>query len=806
MQTRIWLSDLRDGRVIRRALKTAVVVGITLVAITQGASIFAGEWTSRMYWQIPLTVMVPFTVSLLTSATVVGSARRANADAYARLRDQLEAINKFPNLNPNPVLRVSFDGELLYSNTASRPITSALDLANDENLPEQLFENLIKEASKEISGSFEIVAGNKTYSLLPVMFKDQGFINVYGTDVTAMKVLNKFPDLNPNPVLKMTGDGTLDYANAAADLVVKAMGTEIGEKIQPEMIQSIEDVCNEVTDEPLLVSGAGRTFSLLPVYTPEFEITNIYGSDITARIAMNKFPDQNPNPVLRIAQDGVLEFANPASELVCKAIGAQTGQAVPSEMMRDFSRIASSGSAETIEVEADDRVFSLKIVEVFEFNCINVYGTDITAMKVLNKFPDLNPNPVMRMSPEGRLEYSNAAGGPVVRAMGMEVGDAFSEEMHERIVALRSGLSSDPLEVNGEGRTYSLTPVHTREFDITNIYGDDITARIAMNKFPDQNPNPVMRVTSDQVLEYANPASDVALKAIGAAVGDKLPDEFFKKISAISDSGSSESIEVSVDGRTFSLLVVGVFEFGFINLYGTEITAALELEKAHKDNELLLLNILPGAIADRLKSGEGLIADRFDDMSVLFADVVGFTQMSKNMNPSELVEMLNTVFSLFDNIADKYKLEKIKTIGDAYMIAGGIGVDGRGHAENMADMGLEMLDLLADYREKTGIDIQIRVGIHMGPAVAGVVGLKKFIYDVWGDTVNTASRLESHGVPSRIQVLESTTVKLAETHAFELRGEVDVKGIGPLTTYFLNGRIADSGNGVRATPAEKQTS
>ncbi len=806
MQTRIWLSDLRDSRVIKRALKTALVVGTTLVAITQGTSIVAGEWTSRMGWQIPLTVMVPFTVSLLTSATVVGSARRANADAHKRLRDQLEAINKFPNLNPNPVLRISFDGDLLYSNDASKPITSALGISNDFKLPEELSERLMEEANRDLAGSFDITAGVKTYSLLPVMYKDQGFINVYGTEVTAMRVLNKFPDLNPNPVMKMAGDGTLDYANDAADLVVKAMGASVGQKLSPELIKSIEDVCNEVTDEPLLVSGAGRTFSLLPVYTPEFEITNIYGSDITARIAMNKFPDQNPNPVLRISHSGVLEYANPASELVCEAINAQSGDVVPVDMMREFTRIASSGSSETIEVEAGDRVYSLLIVEVFEFNCINVYGTDITAMKVLNKFPDLNPNPVMRMSPEGKLEYSNSAGAPVVRAMGMEVGDLFSNDLKERIVVLRSGSSDESLEVSGEGRTYSLTPVHTREFDITNIYGDDITARIAMNKFPDQNPNPVLRVTSDQIVEYANPASELVLKAIGARVGEKLPDEFFSKISGISDSGSSESIDVSADGRTFSLLVVGVFEFGFINLYGTEITASLELEKAHKDNELLLLNILPGSIADRLKSGEGLIADRFDDMSVLFADVVGFTQMSKNMTPSALVEMLNTVFSMFDNIADKYQLEKIKTIGDAYMIAGGIGVDGRGHAENMADMGLEMLGLLTDYRDRTGIDIQVRVGIHMGPAVAGVVGLKKFIYDVWGDTVNTASRLESHGVPNRIQVLEATRTKLAETHEFEERGVVDVKGIGPLTTYFLNGRLGTSGDDAVAASADEQSS
>ncbi|MCH7982645.1 MAG: adenylate/guanylate cyclase domain-containing protein [Chloroflexi bacterium] len=795
MQTRIWLGDLREGRVIRRAIKTAIIVGITLVAITQGASILAGEFTSQMAWQIPLTVMVPFTVSLLTSATVVGSARRANSAAHGRLRDQLEAINKFPNMNPNPVMRVSLAGDLLYSNSASDPITSALGISEGDRLPASLFQNLTSEVEKELSGSIEVPAGVKTYSLFPVLFGDLDFINVYGTDITAMKVLNKFPDLNPNPVMKMTGDGTLDYANAAADAVVDAMGMVVGGKFSPDIIRSIEDICHDRTDEPLLVSGDGRTYSLKPVYTPEFEITNIYGLDITARIAMNKFPDQNPNPVLRVSIDGNLEYANPASEPICKAMGIEIGEKLPAVLMQQFSKIADSGSSETIEVEADDRVFSLLVVAVFEFNCINIYGTDITAMKVLNKFPDLNPSPVMRMSPEGRLEYANSAGAPVVRAMGMEVGDLFSPEMLSTIEALRSGKSSDPLEVSGEGRTYSLTPVHTREFDITNIYGDDITARIAMNKFPDQNPNPVLRISNDQVVEYANPASELTLKAIGARVGESLPEEFFAKIKAISDSGSSESVEVSTEGRTFSLLVVGVFEFGFINLYGTEITATLELEEAHKANELLLLNILPASIADRLKKGEGLIADRFEDMSVLFADVVGFTQISRNMSPSDLVEMLNHVFSLFDRVAERLALEKIKTIGDAYMVAGGLGTDGQGDAERLADMGLEMLELLAKYREETGTDLRIRIGMHTGPAVAGVVGLKKFIYDIWGETVNTASRMESHGVPNRIQVLESTTEKLAGSHIFEERGKVDVKGIGMLNTYFLTGR-RDQQNGA----------
>jgi hypothetical protein len=336
MQSRIWLGDLRDGRVIRRAIKTAIAVGTTLVAITQGASIVAGEFTSRMAWQIPLTVMVPFTVSLLTSATVVGSARRANMAVQNRLRDQLETINKFPNLNPNPVMRVSLAGEFLYSNPASDPITSALGINPGDQLPATLFQNLLSEAKQDRGGSIEIHAGVKTYSLLPVFFDDLEFINVYGTDVTAMKVLNKFPDLNPNPVMRMSPEGRLEYANSAGGPVVKAMGMEVGDLFSPEMLTRIKELRSGKSSEPFEVSGEGRTYSLTPVHTREFDITNIYGDDITARITMNKFPDQNPNPVLRISSDQVVEYANPASDLTLKAIGARIGDRLPEEF---FTRI-----------------------------------------------------------------------------------------------------------------------------------------------------------------------------------------------------------------------------------------------------------------------------------------------------------------------------------------------------------------------------------------------------------------------------------------------------------------------------------
>jgi class 3 adenylate cyclase len=182
-----------------------------------------------------------------------------------------------------------------------------------------------------------------------------------------------------------------------------------------------------------------------------------------------------------------------------------------------------------------------------------------------------------------------------------------------------------------------------------------------------------------------------------------------------------------------------------------------------------------------------MIADRFEEMAVLFADVVDFTPYSASRPPAEVVGVLNEVFTIFDRLVDRYDLEKIKTIGDAYMVAGGITPNGGG-VEQMADMALEMVDAMRDYRTGAGGTLQIRAGLHIGPAVAGIIGLKKFIYDIWGDTVNTASRLESNGVPGKIQITAGTADRLASGYVSEPRGIVDIKGKGPVEACFLVGQ------------------
>ncbi|MCT7984754.1 response regulator [Laspinema sp. A4] len=213
-----------------------------------------------------------------------------------------------------------------------------------------------------------------------------------------------------------------------------------------------------------------------------------------------------------------------------------------------------------------------------------------------------------------------------------------------------------------------------------------------------------------------------------------------------------------------------------------------KLQDEQAKSELLLLNILPKPIAERLKAGERTIADNFSDVTVLFADIVGFSQLSSHLSPPELVEFLNHIFSLFDELADKYGLEKIKTIGDAYMVVGGLPMPRPDHAQAIAQMALDMLDATTQLRTNHGETIAMRIGISTGPVEAGVIGTKKFSYDLWGDTVNTASRMESHGIPGRIQVTTSTYECLANDFLFEHRGLIPVKGKGEMLTYLLMGK------------------
>ncbi|NJK34849.1 MAG: adenylate/guanylate cyclase domain-containing protein [Oscillatoriales cyanobacterium SM2_2_1] len=217
------------------------------------------------------------------------------------------------------------------------------------------------------------------------------------------------------------------------------------------------------------------------------------------------------------------------------------------------------------------------------------------------------------------------------------------------------------------------------------------------------------------------------------------------------------------------------------------IEEELRLEKEKSDQ--LLRNVLPEPIAERLKRDPTAIADHFNDVSVLFADIVGFTQISSAISATDLVGLLNRIFSNFDALAERYHLEKIKTIGDAYMVVGGMPFPQANHLEAIADMALDLQAAIIQFRTYEGERVGLRVGIHTGAVVAGVIGTKRLIYDLWGDTVNVASRMESQGEGGKIQVTEDVYERLKEGYVFRKRGTVFVKGKGPMITYWLLGRL-----------------
>jgi len=496
------------------------------------------------------------------------------------------------------------------------------------------------------------------------------------------------------------------------------------------------------------------------------------------------FPDQNPNPVLRMDAVGLLLYANPASAVLVRDLSLAQGEALPNHLLEPLLHALREPDGGLAEVEVGRRTFSFKPVPSPEFGFINIYATDVTAARAVERFPERNPNPVMRVSLEGTLLYANAASAPIAEALKLRTGEPLPAELWASLQAAE-GPDAAKVEVQGDGHWYELICVVIPEMGLANVYGSDVTALRALRRFPLQNPNPVIRVSHEGRLLFANPAAEHIVKAFDLVEEAPVPAALMDPIRAEISTGQC-CFEVESGGRLYRMTAVAAFEFGFINLYATDITAVRQVEAAHAENEKLLLNILPAPIAKRLRDGEGVIADRHEDLSLLFADIVGFTKMSSDLPPERVIDLLDELFRHLDDLVDEYELEKIKTIGDAYMVVGGLPPHADDHLARVASMALDLTEALG--RRSEGHPIKMRIGLHAGPAVAGVIGAKKFIYDVWGDTVNTASRLESNGLPERIQVTDATQQRLADRFDFESRGTVELKGMGPTHTWFLNGR------------------
>ena len=253
---------------------------------------------------------------------------------------------------------------------------------------------------------------------------------------------------------------------------------------------------------------------------------------------------------------------------------------------------------------------------------------------------------------------------------------------------------------------------------------------------------------------------------------------------------------IFLTAKTETADIVKGFELGAVDYVGkpfnahellARVNTHLTIDRLHRENERLLLNILPPAIAERLKAGDELIADKFAEATVLFADIVEFTKLAASMAAPSLVELLNDLFTRFDLAASELGIEKIKTIGDAYMAVCGLPEVCDDHTERTVKMAQRLIEISRQFSAERGISLQLRVGVNSGPVVAGIIGRRKFIYDLWGDTVNVASRMESCGVPDAVQVTRPVFERLQDRYSFEARGAVNVKGKGEVETWLLKG-------------------
>ncbi|NOU24673.1 MAG: adenylate/guanylate cyclase domain-containing protein [Methylotenera sp.] len=256
-------------------------------------------------------------------------------------------------------------------------------------------------------------------------------------------------------------------------------------------------------------------------------------------------------------------------------------------------------------------------------------------------------------------------------------------------------------------------------------------------------------------------------------------------------AGNAMPIPSNVKDAFFLMNITGTASilYGVLRYFQAQkerVMISLELEQAR--SEKLLLNILPAPIAERLKANDIRIADHYDSVTVMFADLIHFTQLSEKMPPLQLIDLLSQVFLRFDQLAEKYQVEKIKTIGDAYMVVSGAPVACVDHAHRIAEMAFDMKIALQEVAVKTGLDLNMRIGIHTGPVVAGVIGSAKFSYDLWGDTVNLASRMESTSKPNTIQISQETQRLIKDSYIFSDQYSVDVKGKGLVETYALLAR------------------
>ena len=507
---------------------------------------------------------------------------------------------------------------------------------------------------------------------------------------------------------------------------------------------------------------------------------------------LKKFPDQNPNPVIRVSSNGILEYYNHPSESIIKFYDLKINKKVGNDLM-DHINLAISKKVHSFEVKLESLSYSFKCVYVEELNGINIYGTDITAKKVIDKFPDSNPNPVMRVSYKGLLGYFNNASSKLVDTLNLKVSETVPNPLLKYVGEVSISGQSANYEIQVGNLTYAASFVPVPEFKFIIVYATDVTALKVIKKFPNQNPNPVFRVDIEGKLNYFNEASNYIIEKISAEVGARLPQEFLENI-----LNKENKFELEIGSKTYVFDIVKIKEFGFYLIYGTDITDSRDKERILKK----LSKYFSPQVYNSIFSGEldVTINTKRKNLTVFFSDIKSFTTITEKLEPEILTDLITNYLTEMTNIAIKYGGTVDKYIGDAIMIFFG-DPQSKGTKEDAiacVTMALEMKKKLRKLKkdwERTGLSesLDVRMGIHTDVCTVGNFGSSdRLDYTVLGNGVNLASRLESMAEANQILISENTHNLINEDIESQFYSEITAKGKAhPVKAYQVSGIVSN---------------
>ena len=511
---------------------------------------------------------------------------------------------------------------------------------------------------------------------------------------------------------------------------------------------------------------------------------------------LEKFPNQNPNPVLRFSDKGVLLYYNNPSEPIINAWKIKINDKPHKNFLDKLKKTIAEGE-NSFEINVEQKIFLLKAVYVKELDCINVYGTNITAKKAIDKFPDQNPNPVMRVSKEGILNYHNTASSDIVSSLNLKIGEMISDNLIELVGKTILPKSITKSEITAGKKTYMAHFVPVPEFDFIIIYAADITAKKAINKFPDKNPNPVMRIDKNGELNYFNDASNYIIQNWGIGLNETIPIEIINNLTK-PNSNDTPNMEFEVGDKTYYFNLVKIYEFDFYLLYCTDITDT-------KDKERILAKLskyFSPQVYSSIFTGEldvNINTNR-KSLTVFFSDIKGFTTITEKLEPEILTELITYYLTEMTDIAIEYGGTVDKYIGDAIMIFfGDPNTEGiKKDAVSCVAMALKMRRKVKAIRKKWesfGLTeaLDVRMGIHTDVCTVGNFGSQdRLDYTVLGNGVNLASRLETLANPNEILISENTYNVIRNDIRCTYFDEIKVKGKShPIKTFQVQNLIID---------------